>query len=285
MIFRSTIFVITILVFSSLTMNAQLRDSSDVILQQRFSKAIEDNSFLIEEAYNQEERIVQHISNAVYFSRPQRDVVYTFTQEWPIGGLRHQVSFTIPYAFLNSNTINGMSDLMLNYRYQLFTSDDWAAAAPRVTIILPTGNVDKNLGFGTAGLQLSLPISKRISEFFVVHFNIGYTLLPAAQSPRTINNIRVDKHRLTWYNLGGSIIWLAEKKFNIMLEYLLNITDDFDDAGNVNRIMENFINPGIRYAIDIGELQIVPGVGFPYSFTQEGSRFGMVFYLSFEHPF
>ena len=43
---------------------------------------IQDNNFLIEEAYNQEEGVVQHIST---FSRMwnSQDWSYTFTQEWP----------------------------------------------------------------------------------------------------------------------------------------------------------------------------------------------------------
>jgi hypothetical protein len=50
---------------------------------QQFSEAIEDNSFFIEEAYNQEYRVVQHIFNGIYFSKPQKDFAFTFTQEWP----------------------------------------------------------------------------------------------------------------------------------------------------------------------------------------------------------
>lgn len=284
MISRNTIASIFILLLSSLTILAQ---------QQGFSKAIEDNSFLIEEAYNQEESVIQHISNAVYFQDPQHDVSYTFTQELPLGGQQHQLSFTIPYAFLNSNSVNGIGDMMINYRYQLFTSNDWAAVAPRISIVLPTGNVNKNLGLGTIGVQVNFPASKRLSDFFVVHFNIGFTFLPAAQVPRTINTGRdislpqADKHKLTWYNFGGSIIWLAGKKFNFMLEYLMNIASNIDEFGNVNRFTEKIFSPGVRYAIDIGELQIVPGLGFPFSFSsrQAGTRVGMIFYLSFEHPF
>lgn len=276
MISRNTVTSIFILL-SSLTILAQ---------QQGFPKAIEDNSFLIEEAYNQEERVIQHISNAVYFWEPQHDVAYTFTQEWPIGK-RNQLSFTIPYGFLNSNSVNGVGDVMINYRYQLFTSNDWAAVAPRISIVLPTGNVNKNLGLGTAGVQVNFPASKRLSEFFVAHFNIGFTYLTAAQAPRTTNGFQTDKHKLAWYNFGGSIIWLAGKKLNFMLEYLMNIASEIDEFDNVNGFTEKILSPGIRYAIDIGELQIVPGLAFPFSFSsrQAGTRFGMIFYLSFEHPF
>src|SRR5262245_17587450 len=45
---------------------------------------IADNSFLIEEAYNQEAGVVQHIS---VFQRDWRSSAwaYSFTQEWPLG--------------------------------------------------------------------------------------------------------------------------------------------------------------------------------------------------------
>ena len=95
----------------------------------QYEDAIEDNSFLIEEAYNQEEGIVQHISNGTHFSLPQKDFTYSFTQEWPVFNQAHQFSFTIPYQFLNANTVRGAGDVFVNYRYQLLTGDDWAAIA------------------------------------------------------------------------------------------------------------------------------------------------------------
>jgi len=52
---------------------------------QEFTEATEDNSFLIEEGDNQEVRVVQHIFNGYYLS-DTRDMFYTFTQEWPMGG-------------------------------------------------------------------------------------------------------------------------------------------------------------------------------------------------------
>ena len=79
-----------------------------------FSPAIEDNSFFIEEAYNQDPRVVQHIFNGMSFTLPQKDVVFSFTQEWPVGSQNHQLSFTIPYALLNSNTVSGIGDVLIN---------------------------------------------------------------------------------------------------------------------------------------------------------------------------
>jgi len=47
------------------------------------ARPIEDNSFLIEEAYNQEAGVVQHISTFA-LQRGTRAWVYAFTQEWPL---------------------------------------------------------------------------------------------------------------------------------------------------------------------------------------------------------
>lgn len=47
-------------------------------------RKIQDNSFLIEEAYNQERGVVQHIQT---FQIMKDDSwIYTFTQEWPVPG-------------------------------------------------------------------------------------------------------------------------------------------------------------------------------------------------------
>ena len=51
-------------------------------------EGIEDNSFLVEEAYNQDPGVVQHIFNAVYSRDPnRRGWTFNFTQEWPLYGL------------------------------------------------------------------------------------------------------------------------------------------------------------------------------------------------------
>src|SRR5437762_13875886 len=58
---------------------------------------IQDNSFLVEEAYNQNFGVVQHISSFTRFWN-SKDWVYTFTQEWPVpGGERHQLSYTLAF--------------------------------------------------------------------------------------------------------------------------------------------------------------------------------------------
>src|SRR5206468_7864303 len=73
--------------------------------QQQPIEVIEDNSFLIEEAYNQEPGVVQHIFQAVYSNDPrQRGWAFAFTQEWPIYGQDHQFSYTIlAYHLINED--------------------------------------------------------------------------------------------------------------------------------------------------------------------------------------
>src|SRR5215216_2456194 len=78
-------------------------------------KPIRDNSFLLEEAYNQEPGVVQHIS-ALHVPR-DGSWEYTFTEEWPLGGETHQISVTL--GAKSSGTETGVSDWLLNYRLGL----------------------------------------------------------------------------------------------------------------------------------------------------------------------
>jgi hypothetical protein len=252
---------------------------------EKFEEAIEDNSYFIEESYNQEPGVVQHYFSGLYYSKPSQDVYFSFTQEWPLSGIRHQISYSIPYNFLDHNNISGVGDILINYRYQLFCKDDWAACAPRFSIILPTGNSDKGLGNGTVGFQTNIPVSKRFSQKVVTHFNAGMTLVPGFKGKDEYNN--TVKRTLSFFNIGASIIWLENRNFNLMLEYLTNLNSNLNNKGEIERSSETIISPGIRFAIEIESagLEIVPGFAFPYSMTSELNRTGMYFYLSFEHPF
>ncbi|MEW5799338.1 MAG: transporter [Bacteroidota bacterium] len=234
-------------------------------LKAQFTEAIEDNSFFIEEAYNQEEGVVQHIFTGSGVS----DALFTeanFTQEWPAFGQTHQVSITIPYLY--SSTLDGIGDFLLNYRYQL-TNENGLAVSPRFSLIIPTGDDAKGLGDGVVGVQLNLPVSKRWHDEFITHFNAGLTMLP-----NVYNGTR--RETQTEYFLGASGIYLANKNFNLMAEILYTVQNGSDEL---------IFNPGVRFAIDIGNLQIVPGLAFPIIYTSGRQESGMFLYLSFEHPF
>ncbi len=261
------------------SMLAQSGGTVDSVSLHEVDEPIEDNSFLVEEAYNQEPGVVQHISTATFFPRPQREFLYAFTQEWPLGSRSHQLSVTVPFGFLDAS---GPGDIFLNYRFQLFSKDEWAAFAPRISLIIPTGRVDKGLGDGVTGVQVNLPLSKRVSQQFVVHVNLGGTLLPNVEggtSPEFVTKT------ITSFNVGGSIIFLPTHSINLICEVVTNVIGTLDGTAEVEHITETIVNPGVRFAIDVGDVQIVPGLAFPLSFADVVERAGIFLYLSFEHPF
>jgi len=248
---------------------------------QQFSEAIEDNSYFIEEAFNQEDHVVQHISNGYYLSR-NMDFTYSFTQEWPIGGQTHQLSFTIPYQSIHTGP-SGLGDVNINYRYQLLDGNDWCWLSPRLTIILPTGKSLQGLGSGGVGAQVNLPASKRITDSFISHVNIGTTLLPNVER-RITGGASVHKTLISFFT-GISGIFLLTLDFNLMCELLWNSYAELDESGNISRIPETTMSPGFRYAINIANLQIVPGLAVPITSTHGQYEVNIYGYVSFEHPF
>lgn len=276
---RTYLFLAAFVVITTLTSYAQAPDYT----AKSFSPAIMDNSFLIEEAYNQEPGVVQHIFNMMSFTNPQKDFNFSFTQEWPLFGQSHQISLTIPYLVLNSGTLKGLGDVLINYRYQLSSEDDWATVAPRLSLCLPSGNADDGMGSGVTGIQFNFPVSKRFSEKLVMHGNAGVTVLPNSKGFDTgLNEVR--KNLVSYFG-GMSVIWLAGSQYNVMLEFLFNDFSEIDKNGSVNRSSEVIINPGIRYAFDIDDLQIVPGLSVPLSISNSAPKKSLFLYLSFEHPF
>jgi hypothetical protein len=270
-------FIALFLLIQTVVHSQQQVDSSG------FTKAIEDNSFFIEEAYNQEDRVVQHINNGRISLLSSHDFAYTFTQEWPVFSQKHQFSYTLGFSTLNSGAIFGFNDVMLNYRYQLTGHDAFITMAPRLSLIVPTGNAKKDLGTGVFGYQFDLPASKRISNGFVCHANAGYTLLPNVESTGSDN--KVYHHTYSIVNLGASAIWLMSYKINLMMEVMYNIFHEAGEESGMVTYGQAVISPGVRYAFDLKSLQIVPGIAVPVLIQKNYSETGVFFYLSFEHPF
>ena len=247
------------------------------------STVIEDNSFFVEEAFNQDERVVQHIFNVLYYGKPIETMIATFTQEWPLSGVDHQLSYTLAYAHLSSPVQDGMGDLLLNYRCQLFDESSWAAVAPRLSIIFPTGSVEKGLGMGAVGIQVNIPVSRRISDMFITHWNAGVTIFPDDKKAEADG--RAVRRTVPWYNCAASLIWLASPVWNLMLETAAISTADIGGDGGLARLTEIVVSPGVRMAINLEGLQIVPGLAVPVSFLEGKGRVGAFLYLSFEHPY
>jgi hypothetical protein len=239
------------------------------------AKGIQDNSFFVEEAYNQEPGIVQHIINVpAFFTSGDKEVSFIFTQEWPIFSQTHQFSYTIPYTFTESE--NGFRAIFLNYRLQaLMEGERTPAFAPRFSLITPAGAASKGFGHDRLGYEINLPFSKIVSERVTLNFNAGAFLFPD-----------VNDRDLWNYNLGGSAIYAVTRDFNLMLEAVAVWEEDVDHAKNVDRTVTALISPGARYAFNLpNDLQIVVGAAAPIGLTSDSPDWGLFFYLSFEHPF
>jgi hypothetical protein len=111
---------------------------------------IRDNSFLIEEAYNQEKGVVQHIG-VFRADRRLNEGIFVFTQEWPVFSSRHQFSYSLPVSSAGGLLLE---NVILHYRYQLLQQVK-ISMAPRITAILPVHN--KYSGTSSSGFEFNLP--------------------------------------------------------------------------------------------------------------------------------
>lgn len=242
---------------------------------------IQDNSFLLEEAYNQEAGVVQHISTFSR-SRTNGDWLYTFTEEWPVRGQQSQLSVTVPFAHVHTDAPHGsgLGDVAINYRYQLARDGTSAVAvAPRVTLLVPAGSARQSRGAGAFGYQVNLPVSVALSEKVVTHVNLGATLTPHSHGQ--------DGARATTsaVNLGQSFVWLAGERVNALVEFAFNSADTVVGPGATERVNSFLVNPGIRWAMNLRNgLQIVPGISVPIGVGPSRGQRAIFFYLSFEHP-
>ena len=248
---------------------------------------IEDNSFLIEEAYNQEPGVVQHIFTAQYVNDSRRrGWEFNFTQEWPIFSQNHQFSYTIPSYHLveTGDRQNGLGDVLLNYRYQLLKEEESELAfAPRFSLILPSGSRRRGTGHGVVGYEWGLPFSKKINGQFALHGNFGLSYLPKARAPLESGGLS-SKHSLVSYNLGASAIYAVSRRVHLMLEWLGDFEESIDDNGGTRRSFEPVLSPGVRAAIvDQPMLQIIAGVAAPIGLNRKADNYGALIYLSIEH--
>jgi len=206
---------------------------------------ISDNSFFIEEAYNQEPDVVQHIGT---FERIRGgDWGAAFTQEWPLFSQQHQLSYTVPFDS------SELGDVALTYRYQMLGVEGGRIAfAPNVSLLLPTGDDSET------SWELKLPLSIELSDRFVTHSNAGAAF---AGSDRTIT-------------LGQSLVWLATPRMNVLVEAV------WDDDENL--LVSPGIR--WAHNLDSG-LQIVPGIAVPIGVGPSAGERGVFLYLSFEHAY
>ncbi len=265
---------------------------------------IEDNSFLIEEAYNQEAGVVQHIFTAQWGENRdehphQRGWNLNFTQEWPIFSQRHQFSYSIPSSFIREggDHQDGVGDIPLNYRLQVLEESlRIPAFAPRFSLILPTGSRNGGTGNGVVGYQWNLPLSKKLASRFAMHANLGLTYLPDVRVPVDIESgAEADDgtsrrlspaHSLVSYNLGASAIVALSPRFHLLLEWTGVFEESVNEQGRKDQGFSAVISPGVRAAvINRDELQIILGVAAPVGLTRPADDHAVFLYLSVEHNF
>jgi hypothetical protein len=245
------------------------------------AEPISDNSFLVEEAYNQEPGVVQHIAT-LELPDEGSDWSFSFTQEWPAPGQRHQVSYTVPVRRIAGR--QSVGDVGLNYRYQWRGMEGGpVAVAPLVSILLPTGDRTRGFGSGTVGLEANLPVSVTLGDRWAAHWNVGGSYTPQQDVDF---GWEADSNS---FHLAQGIVWLARPRLNLLLEALW---ERRHDAGGdrfgpfVTESESFFVSPGIRVAIDHPSgLQIVPGLAFPLGVDGSDGERSVFLYLSFEHPF
>jgi hypothetical protein len=244
---------------------------------------IEDNSFLVEEAYNQEFGVVQHIQNFQRYWN-SKDWIYTFTQEWPVDrSPRHQLSYTL--AALHSGdqrgSGGGFGDVILNYRYQVLGAGvSKVAFSPRFSLLFPTGDYRRGRGAGGTGIQGALPLSIELTRKLVTHWNVGTTIIPNAKNT-------VGETGTTFgYNFGQSFVWLAKPRFNVLLETVFNRSQQVTGPKTTEWTSDLLLSPGVRWAYNFDNgLQIVPGIAVPVGVGPSSGEKGVLLYLSFEHPY
>ncbi len=242
--------------------------------------AIEDNSFLVEEAYNQGAGVVQWIFAFQQF-RPGGAWYNAFTTEWPAPDQTNQLSLTVPYIAETERLPSGWGDISLNYRYQALAGGErgwWFA--PRLTAILPTGDWRKGLGNGAPGVQIGAPFSRRFTRGFAMTLNAAAQYVPLARGTAADgSSFKAD----AWgVSEGVSLLWLVSPRFNLMLEAVATQDRVAVDDGRTGDVRVAFASPSFRWAINFEGGQLVLGAAVPIGLTEASPDWSALCYVSWE---
>ena len=246
--------------------------------------AITDNSFFVEEAFNQEARVFQNIVGVL---RGEEGGAWgiTFTQEWPAPSMKHQLSYTATLVHADDET--GPGDVLLNYRYQLLEEGPGRPAmSPRVSLVIPAGDEERGLGRGGWGLQFNLPVSKQVGDVYL-HGNAGVIWFPSLSTDQfpSIGFAPAQDVAVASPFVSGSAIYRVRPMFNLMLESVIDWREDVIAPSATGRDTAFIVSPGARGGWNIGEKQVVVGLAVPV-FRFQGETFVGVFgYFSYELPF
>ena len=258
-----------------LTVAVLLASLPGAAIAQQHEFQILDNSFLVEEAFNQDRGIFQNIFS---WTRDRSGGWEgSFTQEWPAPALTHQLSYTIPFAG-GDGSPSHVGGVLLNYRYQALEEGPGRPAfSPRFSVILPTGRASDQSD--RPGLQVNLPFSKQVGDVYV-HWNAGFTWLHGiADSPSSTTN-------LTSPALAGSLVWNTRPYMNLMLESVVEFEDSVTGFQQTGRARVVTISPGVRGGWTLmGDRQVILGAAVPVTFSSGEHSTAVLGYFSYELPF
>jgi DtxR family transcriptional regulator, Mn-dependent transcriptional regulator len=242
---------------------------------------ISDNSFLVEEAFNQEPGIFQNIF--VFERSGPRGWNLGFVQEWPVTTMRHQFSYTLNFARDGGSA--RFSDTAVNYRYQLWMEDSGRPAfSPRVSLLLSRDDNETGLDEGTMGLEMNLPFSKRVGPTYF-HWNGGIRWYPRVWTGSRLLPVEADHVALTTPFAAGSAIFAVRPMFNLMLEAVLESDESVFLRNRTERETVFTLLPGARGGWNVGDAQLVLGVAVPFVRQAGETDTGILGYLSYELPF
>lgn len=243
---------------------------------------IVDNSFLVEEAYNQEASIFQNIFGALRNEGGQWAA--TFTQEWPAPSVRHQLS----YALVFDNEGRGsMGDVAINYRYQLRTGEGGGTAlSPRVSLLLRARR-EHSLEAARVGIELNLPASRQFGDIFL-HGNAGVRMYPQVESSVFPLPVELQAPRdVSLVNpfLAGSAILRVKPMVNLMFESVVLFEERIVGRATTARDTTVILSPGTRFGWNLGDHQLVLGAAVPFEHGSGETTAGIFGYASWELPF
>ena len=244
---------------------------------------ITDNSFLVEEAFNQEAGVFQNLS--VFERSGPRGWAAKFVQEWPLRSLRHQFSYSL--GFDRDGSASQFSGVSLDYRLQLWTEADGRPAfAPRASLVMDRENPATPLEDGAVGLEFNLPFSKRAGQVYF-HWNGGVRWFPSASSRSldTPSVLPAGDVSLASPFVAGSAIVAVRPMVNLMVEMVAESEHAVNGPGSTARSAVVTIAPGARVGWNVGDAQFVFGLAAPIARQEGETDAGVLGYFSYELPF
>ncbi len=244
---------------------------------------ISDNSFLIEEAYNQERGVVQHI---VLFDKDwsTKHLGLSFAQEWPLGGQMWQGA----YAVGTDREFEGFV-LEAQVRRQFYLNSN-VALAPNVFGVLPTGQAEPITEYEDGGrFGVGLPISIAASNAMTMHLNFSVEYFRMVQNSlfgaQESDDVPYGTYSALAPHFGASAVRMLTSTTDIMLEFVYD-TEWLEEPRFRDEQSAAFLSPGFRHAWNFSSgAQMVGGFGLPIGLTDDVPEMSGLFYLSFEHSF